>query len=65
MVHRLAGEMCIRDSILDPDLQTAGVRVDLADHAAAQILLGVFAKADIAGLGVAQRPAVGLSLIHI
>ena len=48
--------------ILDPDLQTAGVRVDLADHAAAQILLGIFAKADIAGLGIAQRPAVGGAL---
>ena len=36
--------------------------VDLADHAAAQILLGVFAKADIAGLGIAQRPAVGGAL---
>ena len=54
--------------ILDPDLQAAGVRVDFADHAAAQILLGVFAKADIAGLGIAQCPAVGGALtllVHI
>ena len=48
--------------VLDPDLQAAGVGIDLADHAAAQILLGIFAKADIAGLGITQRPAVGGAL---
>ena len=46
--------------IPDPDLQAAGVRVDLADHAAPRSS-SAYSPADIAGLGVAQCPAVARS----